>query len=623
MRTVLFLGLIFLTLSFVPLNPKSPTQINEGIYHIGVNDHQTDLFEGQYPIPNGISYNSYLIVDSSIAVIDTVDERFRGEWFQNIEKVLKDRLPDYLIINHMEPDHAGSIDHFMQKYPKTKIVSSVKAFNMMINFFGTDYPERKIVVKEGSTLEVGKHQLTFVEAPLVHWPEVIVSYDSLTKTLFSADGFGKFGANDIEENWDDEARRYFIGIVGKFGQQVQDLLKKAATLEIKMICPSHGPMINSDLGKYINLYDIWSSYSVETDGILICYTSVYGHTKQGVEIFAEKLRSKGAPLVKIIDLARTDVSYAVADAFRYSKLVLATTTYNSEIFPFMRNFIQHLIERFFQNRHIAFIENGSWAPYGTKTMKEMLKNSKYADKLYFAKNEVLIKGSVNEETEKMMEKLADEICSEYLSQKGLGEKMDLSALNNIQYGLYVVTSYDGKKHNGAIVNTVMQITNKPNRIAVGINKNNYSHDVIKKSGIMNLNILNAETPFSIFKHFGFQTGRKVDKFKDFDAATSENGLKFLKQYINSFMSLKVANYIDVGSHGLFICDITEARTFTRIETLTYAAYHACVKPRPNADRNGYVCKVCGYIYEGETLPDDYICPLCKHCSQDFQKLVKK
>lgn len=593
--------------------------ITNDIKYIGVNDHRIDLFEGQYVVPNGMAYNSYVILDEKIAILDTVDAAFTHEWLDNIQNALSGRTPDYLIVQHMEPDHSANIFNFVKTYPNAKIVSSVKAFQMMSNFFGTDFQDKQIVVGEGDTLSLGKHNLTFVTAPMVHWPEVIVTYDSTDKVLFSADGFGKFGALDVQEDWACEARRYYIGIVGKYGAQVQNLLKKAATLDIEKICPLHGPVLSENLGYYINLYNTWSSYQPEEDGIVIAYTSVYGNTKKAVELLAEKLQSNGCPKVVVNDLARCDMAEAVEDAFRYSKLVLATTTYNAEIFPFMHTFITNLTERNFQNRTIAFIENGSWSPTATKVMKEMFSKSK---NLIFAENNVTILSSLNSDSTERINALADELCKEYLALKSSSaDKNDLSALFNIGYGLYVVTSHDGKKDNGLIVNTVTQVTNTPNRIAVTINKENYSHHIIKNTGVMNINCLTIDAPFSVFEKFGFVSGRNTDKFEDCEPLRSDNGLIILPRYINSFMSLKVENYIDLDTHGMFICSVSEARVMSDRETMTYTYYYNNVKPKPETDgKKGFVCKVCGYVYEGDTLPDDFICPLCKHGAADFEEI---
>ncbi|WP_440323125.1 FprA family A-type flavoprotein [Laedolimicola sp.] len=382
-------------------------EITKDIRYVGVNDHDVDLFEGQYVVPNGMAYNSYVILDEKIAVMDTVDARFGQEWLDQIGALLGDRHPDYLIVQHMEPDHSANIAKFMELYQDTTVVSSAKAFAMMKQFFGTDYADRQVVIKEGDALCLGKHTLAFVAAPMVHWPEVMVTYDVCDKVLFSADGFGKFGALDVEEDWSCEARRYYIGIVGKFGVQVQNLLKKAATLDIQTICPLHGPVLTENLGYYLNLYNTWSSYQSEEDGIVIAYTSVYGHTQEAVELLADRLRTKGCPNVIVHDLARTDMAEAVEDAFRYSKLVLATVTYNGGIFPFMRDFIEHLTDRNYQNRTVAFMENGSWAPTAAKGMKALLENSK---KLTFAENTVRILSALSEDSRGQIEALADELC---------------------------------------------------------------------------------------------------------------------------------------------------------------------------------------------------------------------
>lgn len=594
-------------------------QITKDIRYVGVNDHQVDLFEGQYSVPNGMAYNSYVILDEKVAVMDTVDKSFTHQWLDNLAAVLGTRKPDYLVVQHMEPDHAANIANFMKVYPETTVVSSAKAFAMMQNFFGTDYADRRVVVGEGSTLTLGKHTLTFVTAPMVHWPEVIVTYDSTDKVLFSADGFGKFGALDADESWDDEARRYYIGIVGKYGPQVQALLKKAAGLDIQIICPLHGPVLTENLGHYLNLYDIWSGYRVESEGIVVAYTSVYGHTKEAAELLAQKLEAKGCPRVVVHDLARCDMAEAVADAFRYGKLVLATTTYNADVFPFMKEYIHHLTERNFRNRTVALMENGSWAPLAAKTMRGMLEGCK---NLTFTETTVRILSALNEESREQVETLAAELCRDYMAQcSETANKNDLSALFNIGYGLYVVTSSDGIRDNGLIVNTVSQVTNTPNRVAVTINKENYSHHIIRQTGVMNVNCLDVSAPFEVFRTFGFQSGRTADKFAGMETLRSDNGLVFLPRYINSFLSLKVENYVDLGTHGMFICTVTEARVISDRETMSYTYYQNNVKPKPATEgKKGFVCKVCGWIYEGDTLPDDIVCPLCKHGAADFEPI---
>ena len=593
--------------------------ITESIRYVGVNDHQVDLFEGQYVVPNGMSYNSYVILDEKVAVMDTVDINFTHEWLDNVANVLNGRKPDYLVVQHMEPDHAANIQNFVNTYPDTVVVSTEKAFAMMDNFFDMDIENRKLIAENGGSLSLGKHVLNFVYAPMVHWPEVMVTYESTEKVLFSADGFGKFGAMDVEEDWDDESRRYFIGIVGKYGAQVQALLKAASGLDISIICPLHGPILTENLGHYLEKYNIWSSYAVEEEGIMIAYTSVYGHTKKAVEILAEKLKTKGCPKVVVYDLARDDMSKAVADAFRYGKLVLATTTYNAGIFPFMRDFIDHLTERNFQNRTIGLIENSSWSPLAAKVMRSMFADSK---KITWLNNNVRIMSAVKSETKDQLEAMADELCREYIAQSPeAANKNDLTALFRIGYGLYVVTCNDGKKDNGLIVNTVTQVTDTPNRVAVNINKANYSHHVIKQTGVLNVNCLSVEAPFSVFQNFGFQSGRAADKFAGWTEVRSDNGLRILPKYINAVLSLKVEQYVDLGTHGMFICSVTEARVMSDKDTMTYTYYQNNVKPKPQTEgKKGFVCKVCGYIYEGDVLPEDFICPLCKHGAVDFEPI---
>lgn len=593
--------------------------ITKDIKYIGVNDHEVDLFEGQYRVPNGMAYNSYVIMDKKIAVMDTVDAAFAHEWLDNLAEALGERSPDFLIVQHMEPDHSANIANFLRAYPETTVVANAKAFAMIDAFFGEGLCKNKLTVENGESLSLGEHTLTFVFAPMVHWPEVMVTYDSRDKVLFSADGFGKFGALDAEEPWADEARRYYIGIVGKYGAQVQTLLKKAGTLDIDIICPLHGPVLSDNLSYYIDLYNTWSSYSVETEGVCIAYTSVYGNTKKAALLLADELRVGGCPNVAVHDLARAYMSAAVADAFRYGKLVLATTTYNAEIFPFMREFINHLTERGFKNRTVGLIENGSWAPLAAKIMRGMLEGCK---NITWLDGVVTVKSAMTEANREEIGKMAGELCREYTAlSPATANKNDMSALFRIGYGLYVVTSNDGKHDNGLIVNTVTQVSDNPNRIAVNINKANYSYHVIKRTGIMNVNCLSTEAPFKVFEQFGFRSGRNVNKFEGCTPARADNGLVILPHYINAAFSLKVEDYVDLGSHGMFICSVTEARVMSDKPTMTYDYYHKNVKPKPEtAGKKGYVCKVCGYVYEGEELPADYICPLCKHGAADFEPI---
>ncbi len=592
-------------------------KVTDAIIYVGANDHDVDLFEGQYVVPNGMAYNSYVILDEKTVVMDTIDQSKTSEWLGNLQRALGDSQPDYLVVQHMEPDHSASIQAFVEKYPETIVVGNAKTFKMIHKFFPELEIKNTLTVNDGDSLEIGSHTLTFVFAPMVHWPEVMMTYESSEKVLFSADGFGKFGALDVEEDWADEARRYYIGIVGKYGPQVQAVLKKAAGLDIQIICPLHGPVLDEDLGYYINLYDIWSSYRPETDGVCICYTSVYGNTKKAVAMLEQELIQLGVPNVVVNDLARCDMAKAVEDAFRYDKLVLATTTYNSEIFPFMKQFIDHLTERNFQNRTVAFIENGSWAPQAHKIMKRHFEKSKNIE---YTANNVTIHSALNEESTAQVMALAGELAASYLPVE-VNEKINPAALFKLGYGLYVVTCNDGNKDNGLIVNTVIQVSDNPNRIAVNINKANYSCEVVDKTGVLNVSTLSEDAPFNVFQHFGFQSGRNADKFAGYEhAAKSSNGLPYLTKYANGYISGKVLDKVDLGSHMMFICEVTECVEISDRNTMTYTYYQNNVKPKPEADKKGFVCDVCGYIYEGDKLPEDYICPLCKHGAADFSPL---
>ncbi len=593
-------------------------KVTDTIFYVGANDHDVDLFEGQYVVPNGMAYNSYVILDDKIAVMDTIDASKTSEWLQNIAVVLAGKQPDYLVVQHMEPDHAASVEAFVNTYPQVTVVANTKTFVMIHQFFPNLSIANSLCVENLGTLSLGKHNLTFAFAPMVHWPEVMMTYDSYDKVLFSADGFGKFGALDVNEPWDDEARRYFIGIVGKYGKQVQNILKVAATLDIQIICPLHGPVLTQNLGHYIKLYDLWSSYTPETDGVVIAYTSIYGHTKEAVEMLARELKNRGVPNVVVHDLARCDMALAVSDAFRYDKLVLATTTYNADVFPFMRTYLDKLTERNFQNRTVAMIENGSWAPTAIKVMKEKLEKSK---KITYTENNVTILSAMNRENEEQIVKLAEELSASYAALQVQEDFVDPTALFHIGYGLYVVTTHDGNKDNGLIVNTVTQVTNIPNRVAVTISKLNYSCDVIAKTGKLNISTLSQDAPFAVFERFGFHSGRDTDKLAGFDyVQRAANGLLFLDKYTNAFISCKVINQMDLGTHIMFICDVTQCANLSKVETMSYTYYLENVKPKPEADKKGYVCKICGWVYEGEELPEDLVCPLCKHGAADFEPL---
>lgn len=590
--------------------------ISEDVKFIGVNDRAITLFEGQFQVEKGMSYNSYLISDKKIAVLDTVDAAFFDEWADNLSAALGGREPDYLIVSHMEPDHSANIARFMDMYKSAVIIGNAKTFTMLKNYFGTDYPERRSIVKEGDTLSLGEHTLRFIMAPFVHWPEVMVTYDERDKILFSADGFGKFGTTDADEDWDCEARRYYFGIVGKYGAQVQALLKKTEALDIKAICPLHGPVLTDNLSHYLGLYDKWSSYTAEDSGVTIAYTSVYGHTKAAVLALAEKLRGAGVKKAAVFDLARCDLAEAVEDAFRYDRLVLATTTYNADIFPYMRRFIEALTERNYANRTVAFIENGSWAPVAGKIMRGMLENCK---NLNFCNNTVKIFSALSPENEKEIAALSEELAA--AGERSRNAALDPTALFKIGYGLYVVSCNDGAKDTGCIVNTVTQVTASPNRVTVTVNKQNYTHHVIKKTGKLNINCLSEDAPFSVFENFGFKSGRTENKFDGVPFTRSANGLAVLSQHINAYISLSVESYADLGTHGMFICSVTGAEKVNDNESMTYAYYHASVKPKPKTQgKKGFVCRICGYIYEGESLPADFVCPICKHGAEDFEPI---
>ena len=605
-------------------------KISDSVAYIGVNDYDADLFEGQYKVEHGMAYNSYVVKDDKIAVMDTVDKKFGGEWLGKLEGELGGRKPDYLVVQHMEPDHSANVLAFAEKYPDAVIVASNQAFNMMKLYFGTDFADRRLVVKEGDTLALGRHELVFVAAPMVHWPEVIVTYEKTEKLLFSADAFGKFGTTDADEDWACEARRYYFGIVGKYGAQAQNLLKKAAALDIRKILPLHGPILTENLGYYINLYNIWSTYGVESDGVVIAYTSVYGHTLDAVKLLEKDLADAGVKVV-VHDLARCDMAEAVEDAFRYGKLVLATTTYNADIFPFMKTFIDALTERNYRNRKIGLIENGSWAPTSGKLMREIMsgcKDMRILDETLTLKSS--LKPEQTDEIDALVKAISDTIPR--FEKPVIGEtdkdilKIDPAVFHKFSYGLFVLTTQADSKDNGCIINTAAQLTSTPGRINIAVNKANYTHDMILKSGVFNLSILAEDASFDTFKRFGFASGKDTDKFAGFEAHTarSGNGLTYVTLGTNAFISAKVIDAHDYGTHTLFIAEVTESQVLRDMPSVTYGYYFEHIKPKPQPkieeEKHGYVCKICGYVYEGDTLPPDFVCPLCKHGADDFEKI---
>ena len=605
-------------------------KLSEDMYWIGGNDRRLSLFESVFPIPRGVSYNSYLILDNKTVLLDSVDRSVSGVFFENIEHLLGERMLDYIIVNHMEPDHCASLGELVFRYPEVKIVCNSKTEAMIKQFFSFDISDKVIIVSEGQTISTGRHTFAFVMAPMVHWPEVMVTYDTEDKILYSADAFGTFGALggnffadevDFESDWLPDARRYYTNIVGKYGTQVQALLKKALTLDISMVCPLHGPIWRKNIRWFIDKYIKWSTYTPEENGVMIAYASVYGDTENAAEILAEKLSEKISGKIALYDVSVTHPSVIVAEAFRYSHLVFASTTYNAGIFCNMETALLDIKAHNLQNRTVALIENGSWAATSGSLMKDILssmKNMTILDEM------VSIKSSVKERQIEELELLAEQIAQSMPKHEIIlhEKKIEPSAMFSLSYGLYVVTANDGKKCNGCIINTAMQVTDSPKKISIVINKANYTHDIIISTGIFNLSVLTIDTPFKVFEHFGFQSGRDADKFDGYEhVEKSENGVLYLTEYSNAFISAKVIETRDCGTHTIFIAEVTEAAVLSNAASVTYQYYFDNIKPKPipvEDTKKGFICKVCGYFYEGETLPDDFICPLCKHGAEDFE-----
>ena len=609
-------------------------KITKDLTWVGGNDRRLAMFEGVYSVPDGVSYNSYLLKDEINVLFDTVDKAVAHIYFENISHVLGDEKLDYVVIQHMEPDHSYALKELMLRYPDVKVVCNKKSLEMIKQFFDCDLESRAYVVAEGDILNTGNHELTFVMAPMVHWPEVMVTYDKTDKILFSADAFGTFGALngaifadevDFFRDYMDEARRYYTNIVGKYGPQVQTLLKKAALLEINMICPLHGFVWRSKIGDYVEKYRKWSTYTPEENGVMIAYASVYGNTENAAEVLSARLRDKGIKTV-MFDVSVTPASNIISAAFRFSHLVFASTTYNAGIFVTMEALLHDLAAHNIQNRTVAFIQNGSWAPVSGKLMKEIFEPLK---EITFIEKTLDIKSSLKKSQESEVEALAEEIFKSFKSEekeeKTVSSENTLinpSAMFKLSYGLFVLTAKDDKD-NGCIINTVNQITDKPKVISIAVNKANATCDMISKTGIFNISVLTESASFDIFKHFGFQSGRDVDKFADFsDAKRSENGLLYITKSVNAFLSARVISAVDYGTHILFCAEVTEAKVISEEPSATYSYYFEHIKPKPDTGkkRKGFVCKICGYIYEGDTLPDDFICPLCKHGAEDFEPL---
>ena len=608
-------------------------KMTEDLYWVGGNDRRLALFENVYPIPRGVSYNAYVVLDEKTVLLDTVDNSVSPIFFENLAHVLNGRKLDYLIVNHMEPDHAATIEAVVLRYPEVTLVCNKKTAQMMKNFFSFDVDSRVHLVAEMDTLCTGKHTFAFVMAPMVHWPEVMVTYDATTKTLFAADAFGTFGALggnlyadevNFQTEWLDDARRYYTNIVGKYGTQVQALLKKAATIEIETICPLHGPVWRKDIGWFIDKYVHWATYTPEEDAVVIAYASVYGNTETAANILAGKLADLGVRNVKVYDVSATHASEIVSECFRASHLVFLSTTYNAGMFVNMENLVHDIVNHNLQNRTIALVENGSWAPTAGGLMRaefSKLKNCTILDET------VTIKSSLKEAQLESMDALAEAIVDSMPKHEAPVHTADApveqNAMFSLSYGLFVLTARDGAKDNGCIINTVTQLTDTPKRISIAVNKANYTHDMIKKTGVFNVSVLSNDAPFAMFQHYGFQSGRDVDKFAGVQGmARATNGVYYLPYCTNAFISARVTQTIEFETHTLFIADVTEARQLSDVPSMTYAYYFANVKPKPSKlkEQHGWVCKICGYVYEGEELPADFICPLCKHGAEDFEKL---
>lgn len=608
-------------------------KMTEDLYWVGGNDRRLALFENVYPIPRGVSYNAYVVLDEKTVLLDTVDHSVSPIFFENLAHVLNGRKLDYLIVNHMEPDHAATIEAVVLRYPEVTLVCNKKTAQMMKNFFSFDVDSRVHLVAEMDTLCTGKHTFAFVMAPMVHWPEVMVTYDATTKTLFAADAFGTFGALggnlyadevNFQTEWLDDARRYYTNIVGKYGTQVQALLKKAATIEIETICPLHGPVWRKDIGWFIDKYVHWATYTPEEDAVVIAYASVYGNTETAANILAGKLADLGVRNVKVYDVSATHASEIVSECFRASHLVFLSTTYNAGMFVNMENLVHDIVNHNLQNRTIALVENGSWAPTAGGLMRaelSKLKNCTILDET------VTIKSSLKEAQLESMDALAEAIVDSMPKHEAPVHTADApveqNAMFSLSYGLFVLTARDGAKDNGCIINTVTQLTDTPKRISIAVNKANYTHDMIKKTGVFNVSVLSNDAPFAMFQHYGFQSGRDVDKFAGVQGmARATNGVYYLPYCTNAFISARVTQTIEFETHTLFIADVTEARQLSDVPSMTYAYYFANVKPKPSKlkEQHGWVCKICGYVYEGEELPADFICPLCKHGAEDFEKI---
>ena len=614
-------------------------KITDDLIWVGANDRRLAMFEGVYSVPNGVSYNSYLLLDDTTVLFDTVDKAVGGVFFQNVEHALGGRNLDFVVIQHMEPDHSATLGELLLRYPDVKVVCNQKILDMITQLFNLDLSKKAFVVKEGTTLNTGHHTLRFFMAPMVHWPEVMVTYDETTGTLFSADAFGTFGSLngaifadevDFANDYMSEARRYYCNIVGKYGNQVQALLKKLHAVDLKMICPLHGFVWRRNLEDFFDKYVKWSTYTPEDTGVMIAYASVYGNTENTAEIISSRLRDRGINTV-MYDVSVTPASEIIAAAFRWSHLLFASTTYNAGIFVSMEELLHDLAAHNIQNRTVAFVENGSWAPTSGKLMKDIIGS---CSDMTILDETLTLKSSLKPEQEAQIDALVEAISATIprfekpvVDEAAVAAaEVDPKTMQKFSYGLFVLSAQADGKDNGCIINTAAQLTSSPNRINIAVNKANHTHDMIMATGMFNISFLSEKTSFDTFKRFGFQSGRDTDKFEGFESsvARSANGLLYVTEGTNAFMSAKVVDSYDYGSHTLFVAEVTEAQILNTDPSVTYAYYFDHIKPKPQPkieeEKHGYVCKICGYVYEGDTLPDDFICPLCKHGADDFEKI---
>lgn len=610
------------------------SKISDALYYVGGSDRRLALFENAFPIPRGISYNSYLLLDEKTALIDTVDISVSENFFENVAYALEmsGKTLDYVVVNHMEPDHCATLGGIIMRYPDVKVVCNAKTVTLIKQFFDFDIDSRAVLVKEGDKLCLGARELTFIMTPMVHWPEVMMTYDTVDRTLFSADAFGTFGALsgnifadevDFERDFMSDARRYYANIVGKYGAQVKTALEKAAAVDIEAICPLHGPIWRRDIHKFIEKYQKWSAYEPEENAVVIAYGSIYGHTANTAEILARMLADKGVKNIAMYDVSVTHPSQIVAEAFRASHLVFASATYNAGIFTNMENVLNDLKAHNLQNRTVALIENGSWGPVAKAHIQKILEPLKNVTVL---ENSLTVRSALKENQLGELEALADAILASMkkAADAPAAAAVERGAMFKLTYGLFVLTARDGEKDNGCIINTVTQVTEKPQRITIAVNKNNFTHDMVLKTGRFNVSVLSTDAPFKVFEHFGFQSGRSVNKFENCEQIVrTENGIVYIPKYTNAVISGKVITTIDEGTHTLFVADVTEAKTLSSAPSMTYQYYFENVKPKPAPapeKKKGFVCTICGYVYEGETLPADFICPLCKHGAEFFEPI---